>query len=165
MSKPVLFYGQSNVGRIYASDVARMDADQQYESLLLSQPVAPGGPHGEAIYTAIYLTLNHRVEAAAGNPGEVLTLTASLVVDEVETETKTLSITVVPLNRANPPARVRRVYELGFSVPIMRDAIEISRQAVRGVFSQVRLRWPANDIQVIGAHVEHEVVTESRVPA
>lgn len=165
MSKPQLFYGQMDLNRILASSPKRMDAGLAYNSLLLSRPVVPGGPDGEAIYTAIYLTLNHRIEAAAGAPGEVLTVTASLVVDEVETETKTVSVTVVPTSETNPPRRVNRVYELGFSVPIVRDGIEVSRQAVRGIFSQVKITWPASDIQIAGAHLEHEIVTESRVPA
>src|SRR5680860_639165 len=95
MSKAVLFFGESNSNRLLAQTDEHTDAGVGYDSLLITRPEAPGGPSGEAIYTAVYLLLSHPTIVAAEEPGEDILVSVSLLVDGVESEVKTVNLRAV----------------------------------------------------------------------
>lgn len=163
MSIPGLFFGQSEAGGVLAVGSGYQDAGSSYTARAKSNPVLPGGPEGEAIFPAVYLACTHRIEPAEDEAYDEVEVTVKAVVDDVEAATAQFTIRMRQIeDPSDPPKRVRRTYELGFSIPYIVGGVEWGRFPPRGTAFQLLVEWPGSDVSVDGGRVEHEVVTEIR---
>lgn len=163
MSIPGLFYGQAHAGGLLAVGSGYTDAGVAYIARAKSNPVLPGGPEGEAIFSAVYLACTHRIEPVGMEAYDEVEVTVKAVVDEAEVATAQFTIRMRQVtDPATPPPRVRRTYELGFSVPHIVGGVEWGRFPPRGTNFQLLVEWPGSDVSVDGGRVEHEVVSEIR---
>lgn len=160
MSVPGLFFGQAGAGGVMAVGAGYDDAGATYTARAKSNPVLPAGPEGEATFPAVYLACTHRIEPVDAEPYDEVELTVQAVVDDVVAATATFTVLLRAVDDpADPPPRVRRTYELGFSVPYMVDDVEWGRFPPRGIAFQLLVEWPGSDVCVDGGRVEHEVVS------
>lgn len=166
MSIPNLFLGRADPEGVCAFDTGYTDAGEAYTARVRSNPDVLPDAGQERIYPAAYLTLEHRVPPAAGEPYDEVALTVAAVVDNVAVASRVLTVRLTPIaDRSNPPARVRRTYEVPLSIPVMLDAVEVGRTPPRGRIFQLEVSWPASDVSIDGAHVEYDLVPETSSPA
>lgn len=117
-----------------------LDDGQPYNLLARSNPLTPEGAGGESIFVSLYLTLR-AYEAA-------VTYAITPIVDDVRLATQTL---VVPIGTATG---VRRVYEIGLSIPTLRGGVEMIRTYPRGTWIAVEI---ASVVGVGGALARHRI--------
>lgn len=150
MSIPRLFLGELGGNRLLEADDGFQDAGAAIPVVLESDPVAPAGPGGEAIFPVLYLVFTATM---------AVTVTVTPFVDGVALETQDIVL-------ASQTARTRTHHELGLSVPHLESGVEVLRVAPRGTWFAVRLSTPslaAGDLILDGVSLEHEVVRESLV--
>lgn len=158
MSIPRLFLGELGGNRLLQADDGFQDAGLAIAVRLESELLAPAGPGGEAIFSALYLVFTATMAATI-----VVTPIVWSVEDGevVRTELETQSIVL-----ASEPERRTTHHELGLSVPLLEPVtlIERGRFAPRGTWFAIRLdvaALAAGDLILDGVSVEHEVVRES----
>lgn len=127
-----------------------------YEMVARSDPFAPAGQGGEAIFTALWITTT--------TYDQPVTLLVTPYIDGVALAQQRIDIP----GRANP-TNVQQVWELALSVPYIQGGVERLRVAPRGCVIEVEV---ATNIgggmgtsarqAVDGIEVETEVVRESR---
>lgn len=165
MSIPALFFGAASSASVLAVGKGTTDNGVPFVAKRTSDPAAPGGPDGEAIFPAVYLVLTHRQPPALDtDPADVVNVTITPIVDGVAKTPEVVPVRMKPIiDPNNPPPRVHRTYEIGLSEAVIRDGVEAFRFALRGTFFQLREEVPGSDITSEGAVVEHEVVSEQKV--
>jgi hypothetical protein len=164
MSIPVLFLGQAEDDGVLACGESYADAGEVYAARIRSNPAASDDTE-ERIWPAAILTLSHRVPLAVGTPGaDTVLMTVRAIVDDVEVAEETFTLTLTPISDPDdPPARVRRTYEVPFFIPRLRSAVEVGKTVPAGTNFQLELEWPGSDVAVDAARVEWETTGETRV--
>jgi hypothetical protein len=164
MSIPGLFFGQAEGGAVLACGQGYTDAGDTYTARIRSGLAAPEDGE-ERIWPAVLVMLNHRVEADDAEPSpDEYDVTVRAVVDEEIVATGTISLSLEPIaDPDDPPARVRRTYEVAFSIPRMRGLVEVGKNVPAGTNFQLELEWPGSDVAVDAACVEWEPTGETRV--
>jgi hypothetical protein len=150
MTGPKLFLGQSGGNALLKADDGYQDAGTPIAIRLETVPLAPAGPGGEAIFTALFLTFTATMAA---------TVTVTPILDGTTLASQTIS-----LQAASERTTTR--HELGLSVPYVDGGQERLRTAPRGAWLQVRLTVTAigpGDLVFDGVNVEYEVVRESLI--
>jgi len=147
----ILFLGEQGGNRLLRADDGYQDAGSAVPVRLETVPVAPAGPGGEAIFTALYVVLTATMAAS---------VQVTPIVDGVELATQTITLSA-------QASRKTTHHELGLSVALLEGATEVARFAARGTWFQARISvsaLAAGDLIVDGLALEHEVVRES-IPA
>lgn len=166
MSIPELFFGSASAATLFQVGSGYSDDGEDYTAKVQSNPILPGGPEGQAIFPAVYLSLRHRVEPESGAAEETVEVTVVAVVDEEDAATSTFTVTMTPItDDQDPPATVRKVYEVAFSVPHLRNGVEKGRKPPTGTALAVRIEWPGTDIRFAGGKAEYKLTRESRSTA
>jgi hypothetical protein len=164
MSRPTLFFGDYDGGSLMAVGLGADDAGDAFEARVLSSPLDMGEQAAEAVYSALYITLSHRPEPVLPtDPYEEVEVLVTPYVDGFPRATTTVTVRMQPtVDRSNPPAAVSRSYVIGLYEPHLVDGVERGRNAMRGVFFQVRVVLPVSDLVLNGVSVEHTVVPPAR---
>jgi hypothetical protein len=117
MSIPQLFFGQAEDDGVLACGEGYADAGSTYAAIIRSNPAAPDDTE-ERIWPAVHLTLSHRTPLAAGTPGaDTVLMTVRAIVDDEQVAESTFTLTLTPISDPeDPPARVRRTYEVPLSI-------------------------------------------------
>lgn len=123
-----------------------------------SNPLAPSGIGGEAVFHDVYLTLTR------SNPEDV-TLLVTPVVDG-------LDLPAIPVTLAGVEDPVTEAIEIGLSIPIL-DSLGAQRgtRAVRGVWMAARIElddpeeWTEGRLIIEGVEITATTATESEEPA
>lgn len=165
MSIPGLFFGQAESNNVLACGEGYEDAGLPYVARVRSNPASPGDTE-ERMWPAVYLMLSHRVEANPGDPdAEYVEITVRAVVDNATVVEKAFTLLLEPLEDPdNPPARVRRTYEVALSSPRLRGLVQVGRNVPAGTIFQLEVEWHGSDVAVDDAMVECEPTGEVRVP-
>ncbi len=166
MSIPALFFGQAEDDGVLACGEGYSDAGVTYAARVRSNPAAPDDSE-ERIWPAVLLTLNHRIPLAAGTPGaDTVQMTLRAIVDDTEVAEEAFTLTLTPVSDPeDPPARVRRTYEVALSIPRLRGLVEVGKTVPAGTNFQLELEWPGSDVAVDSARVEWEPTGEARAVA
>lgn len=165
MAEPILrpTYGLAGANGLCAVADAHSDLGTSFGFVAQTDGVAPDGPDGEVLFTALVLTLTRSCSG--------LLRIWPVIDDQVRDGTEggvDLGCTIVL-----DPVLERRTetYEIGLSEPVLDarvpDAIR-ARIALRGTFFAVLLRsleLSSGDLLVDGLEVEHEIVQERRTAA
>jgi len=159
---PTLFFGGLDVAaNVLQTNDGFQDNAVDYIPSLLTNPIAPAGASGEAIFKNAYVTLTHSMavdvritpivdfvalDGTGGQPDERLTITlADLTATGRETDR----------------------YEMGLSVPFPLTGTERFRNALRGAWFQLLIEGinglAAGDLIFEQIELEYEVVRESVV--
>lgn len=164
MSIPALFFGQAEDDGVLAAGEGYADAGTAYTARVRSNPAAPDDTE-ERIWPAVHLTLSHRTPLATGTPGaDTVDMTVRAIVDDEQVAETTFTLTLTPISDPdNPPARMRRTYEVALSIPRMRGLVEVGKDVPAGTNFQLEVEWPGSDVAVDSARVEFEVSGEVRV--
>jgi hypothetical protein len=164
MSIPQLFFGQAEDDGVLACGEGYADAGSTYAAIIRSNPAAPDDTE-ERIWPAVHLTLSHRTPLAAGTPGaDTVLMTVRAIVDDEQVAESTFTLTLTPISDPeDPPARVRRTYEVPLSIPRMRGLAEVGKDVPAGTNFQLEVEWPGSDVAVDAARVEWEPTGETRV--
>src|SRR5574341_267236 len=148
MSVPRLFLGELGGNRLLKADDGFQDASAAIVVRAETVPVAPAGPGGEAIFSALYLVLTATM---------AVTIQVTPIVDGVALEMQDITLSA-------QTERKTTHHELGLSIPLMEGPTEMARFAPRGTWFQARIVVPAlaaGDLIIDGVSLEHEVVRES----
>lgn len=165
MSIPGLFFGQAEDDGVLACGEGYTDAGEEYTAHIRSNPVVPDDTD-ERMWFAVYLTLAHRIEASDPMDADGVAVTVRAIVDDAEVTENVIQLSLEPVTDPdNPPARVRRAYEVALSVPRYRGLAEVGKDVPAGTNFQLELEWPGSDVAVDAAWVEVEETGEVRVPA
>lgn len=163
MNEPGLYFGYLDTEGVGAFGVGYTDAGESFEAHARSNRHPAAGASGEAMHSAVYLVLTHRIEAADGALFDEVSVVVQAVLDEVVVAERTIVLHLTPIaDRTNPPALVTRTYQVAFSVPHVRDGVERGREFPRGTWFQLDVAWPGSDVIVDGGDVEYEIVTATR---
>ena len=161
---PTLFYGgiDGDVATVLQTSVGFTDNGVAYVPLLKTNPVAPAGASGEAIFKRLFVTLTHSMatdiritpivdfvafDGTGGQPDERLTFS---------------------LPDLTATGRLTERFEMGLSLPFPLTGTERFRNAMRGAWFQVLIEFinglAAGDMIVEQVELQHEIVRESLVP-
>lgn len=163
MSTPGLFFGQADGAAVLACGEGYTDAGDAYVARVRSGLAAPDDSE-ERIWPAALVMLSHRIETDGVGAPDEYDVTVRAVVDEEVVATGTISLALEPIaDPDDPPARVRRTYEVAFSTPRMRGLVEVGKDVPAGTNFQLELEWPGSDVAVDAARVEYEPTGEVRV--
>ena len=165
MSIPRLFFGAEASGAVLAAGVGETDAGAVFTCRARSRHATPAGAHGQCLFTAATLTLNHRRAAEGVEVAQVVAVTLRALVDDVEVCATTFNVSQAPDDAENPPERVRPQYRVPLSVPFMLNGVEAMRQPPRGSLFQIVVEWPGGGVGVDSAAIHYSVLRDNRAPA
>lgn len=142
------FFGTRSDGRLLLADAGYSDDGVSYPVLARTNPVAPGGPGGEVLFTSVYLVVTHT---------DALTLKVTPLVDGYPAEPFTLQF-------VQSPVQIREDREVPVSVPYLVEGVEMARFAPRGAWFQIQVETVGApvDFTIEAADLEYEVLRESR---
>lgn len=160
--KPRLFFGHRASPQILEAGASYLDRGITYHMLAKSVRLAPGGPSGECVFAALFLTIVHFADVrifvrpiidGVALPAQLFTLVADGPVTGPFTESY----------------RTVTVVEVGLSQAYMVGGVERLRTLPRGTWIEVEVQSAMADMQqtylrVDAAEVEHEVVVAPARP-
>jgi hypothetical protein len=160
MAKPRLYFGLRGAAALVEGGVGFRDNGVAYNLLAKTARLAPGGPAGECIFTALYLTVVHFANVA---------FTVTPIIDEVAQPSQELQfIGLDPLGGPFTEAhRKVETVELGLSVPYVYGGIEQLRTYPRGTWIEVLVQTALGIptfLRIDELEVEHEVVVAPARP-
>ena len=157
---PILFFGgRDTEASVLQTNSGFQDNLVDYVPLAKSNPIAPAGASGEAIFKNVYLTVTHSM-------GVDIRLTP--IVDFVAIDgtggqpDERLLITLPALG-----ARLTKRFEMGLSLPFPLTGTERFRNSLRGAWFQLQVEaingLAAGDLIFDQTELEFEIVRESVV--
>jgi len=160
---PTLFFGGRDASaNVLQSNVGFTDNTVPYVPLLKTNPVAPAGAAGEAIFRNVYLTLTHSM---------LVDVRVTPIVDFIPldgTNGQPDERTIISLPDLTGTQRLTERFEIGLSLPFPLTGTERFRNALRGAWFQVLIEaingLAAGDLIFEQVELQHEIVRESLTP-
>ncbi len=158
---PVLFYGgRDTEASVLETNNGFQDNLVDYVPLAKTNPIAPAGSSGEAIFTNVYITLTHSMAVDI----RVTPIVDFIALDGTGGQPDERLIFSLP---DLTPNRLTERFEMGLSLPFPLTGTERFRNSLRGAFFQLQYEaingLALGDLIFDQTELEYEVVRESVV--